>query len=224
MAEWNINNSMGDSLEHHGILGMHWGIRRFQPYPKGEKKGKEVGEAAKKPGVGTRALMAVGKAPTKAMNAIKTKYKESKKFDEDAVNFYKKHGTASKPKNSKLSDKRKTAIASSDYWGDRYLYGKKGIKRIMDKVDNKNKTLRQAKASEDVRYAGKIVAGIALSVGAVVTVAAVKSGYAERLAKTAFNRVSDTIKGGVGSILSDGTVKAAGRTLNSDLFLPLKKR
>lgn len=35
-------------ISHHGIKGMHWGIRRFQPYPKGKKKGKEVGEAAKK--------------------------------------------------------------------------------------------------------------------------------------------------------------------------------
>ncbi len=36
----------GDVLQHHGIKGQRWGIRRFQPYPKGHTGGKEVGEAA----------------------------------------------------------------------------------------------------------------------------------------------------------------------------------
>lgn len=34
-------------LYHHGIRGMKWGVRRFQPYPSDHKGGKETGEAAK---------------------------------------------------------------------------------------------------------------------------------------------------------------------------------
>lgn len=37
----------GGELYHYGVMGMHWGIRRYQPYPAGHTGGKEVGQAAK---------------------------------------------------------------------------------------------------------------------------------------------------------------------------------
>jgi len=40
------NSHSTKTLCHHGILGQKWGIRRYQPYPKGHKGGKEIGKAA----------------------------------------------------------------------------------------------------------------------------------------------------------------------------------
>lgn len=44
-----MNNELEDILKHYGVKGMKWGIRRYQPYPKGQgRKGKFLGKKNRK--------------------------------------------------------------------------------------------------------------------------------------------------------------------------------
>ena len=66
-----------NELYHHGVKGMHWGIRRYQPYRKGDKVkgGKEIGKATK---VEQRSLADRVKKGIAAVNKIKKELHKGK--------------------------------------------------------------------------------------------------------------------------------------------------
>lgn len=136
-----LENIEYGSLYHHGILGMHWGIRRYQPYPKGYKgSGKEVGEAKKiedrsdessanKKPLNKRIGEYVDKRTINKINKIDAKIKES---EIEADKYYNK---ARKSETSFFGSEKKTerfyneAIYNQKQIENYYRKGMKKIKR-----------------------------------------------------------------------------------------------
>ena len=96
-------HSLGDPnfIEHHGVLGMKWGVRRYQPYPKGHSGGKEVGSAKQKSYRGERKYDKI----TSKINAEERR----------ARNITDKKKLAKS--NSKINKLEKKAQRAMDEWG-----------------------------------------------------------------------------------------------------------
>lgn len=136
-----------DYLAHYGVVGMKWGIRRYQPYPKGDRsKGRYLGESHKE-NAPVRAIKAVGRAPVRAAKSVGRGVTK-------AVRDYNslERRAARNVKNDVMRDKKKVNKMSQEE-----LNATLRRMETIDRAKNLNETINHPKARRIQAIGDKIV-------------------------------------------------------------------
>ncbi len=147
-----------DELYHYGVLGMHWHIRRFQPYPDGSVNGKFIGR-------GRMARKAKRSLNTNAYQVAAAQYGLKRSNDKYAKYAGKsaasKFGSLKEAKWNKKVDKEKRDI---EFYSKIINEGHDAINKTVDSMKNQNFDVsfkeKNAKVLDRGRYMlGSFIAG-----------------------------------------------------------------
>ena len=163
-VDWTIDESMLDDdveefIEHHGVKGMKWGVRRFQPYSKGKgHKGTFTGRQIRSK---AREVKALNRARLKNLDKMSTAQirKEAKRMALE--NELKKHSNLLKSNVSKVSGKDYEDYLRRGSMSDQEL--KRKVDRLASKAEFKKQAKRANKGNLEV---GKAIATTAATMTA----------------------------------------------------------
>lgn len=152
-------NKVEDILQHHGVKGMKWGIRRYQPYPKGEgHKGKFIKKVGKK--ISDSRVGQEVRSASRELRTIATK----RNMDNMSTKQIKEQGQRILKENE-MKRMSKTKKEKKDY-RNRGRMSDQEINRKLDRLRAKDLLSQNAdKASKKYIDTGKRIAQSATSLG-----------------------------------------------------------